>query len=332
MVRRISVVRMSAARRTPSSPPAMRPYRYAATDETGTGTEGDGARRRRRRSGCRRRRRPRPGRRSRPTISGRTSSGTVDRSSCRPPWFETTTASAPRSTTARASATSRMPLTTRPAVPRVTQPGHVGEGHARVERTTQPLRQRALSLVERDEPQRLHGEEVERPCGVTRRVEDGPGSQRGRQGEAVPQVTPARTGHGHVDGEHQRRVAVGPNARQQIPAGGPIAPDVELEPVVPGRRGGHQVGRRRRAAGRQRVRDAHVLRDPGDRPFTFAVHQPGRPRRREHERERGRRAQDRGGRIHHRDVVEHPGPELDPGERGSRLRASPSSASAAPST
>ena len=118
--------------------------------------------RRRRRTGCRRRRTPRPGRRRR-RPPGSCSSGVGARSSWRPPWLETTTASAPASTTARASSAVWMPLTT-------SGPAQVSRSQARSAIVTAGSNIRAASSatvpskrLQRRELQRLGGQQVEPP-------------------------------------------------------------------------------------------------------------------------------------------------------------------------
>ena len=130
------------------------------------------------------------------------------RSSWRPPWLETTTASAPASTTARASSTSWMPLTT-------SAPGQTPAAHR--------------DVGQRRRPARTRGRPARRPCRPSERSEaNSSGSvvsrsthqrgctaalatvaqrQRRRDGEPVADVAQPRPGHRGVDGQHQRLVA-----------------------------------------------------------------------------------------------------------------------------
>ena len=189
-------------------------------------------RRRRRRTGCRRRRTPRPGRRRRrrPRAAARAGSGA--RSSWRPPWLDTTTASAPASTTARASSTVWMPLTT-------SGPGQASRSQARsaivaagsntrCRRARRRCRRSGCSdanssgsVVSRSN----HQAGCRAPSAKVRSDSDG--------GIVRPLRTSRSRGPGHrgVDGEHQRLVARGAGPLDEVAARLPVAPQVQLEPA-----------------------------------------------------------------------------------------------------
>ena len=99
--------------------------------------------------------------------------------------------------------------------------------------------------------------------------------QRGRQGQTVAHVAQPGTGHRCVDGEHERLVPRRLRPNDEVAAGGPVAPEVELEPPS----GSWDLGRepldRRRAHRRQGNGDAGSLGGPGHGPFALRVHHPG---------------------------------------------------------
>ena len=111
--------------------------------------------------------------------------------------------STPRSTTARASSSVWIPLTT-------SLPGHcaliqrqVVEGDAGVEHRAQVLADGARPAIQRRECQRLGGQQIEPPVRVRQRVEDGAQRQRRRDRHPVAVVAQPRAGDRNVDGDQQ---------------------------------------------------------------------------------------------------------------------------------
>ena len=252
------------------------------------------------------------------TTAGSCSSGVGARSSWRPPWLETTTASAPASTTARASSTVRMPLTTSGPVPGGPQPGEVGDRRGRVEDPVDQLGDGAVEAVERGELQRLGGEQVEPPARVQRGLGERPQRQRRRDGEAVAHVAQPRAGDRGVDGEHQRLVARPPEPGRRgrgsppgpatgragttcVPPGAAAASaSIEVVPMVDS-----AYGMPTRAATRPTAGSPSVCIMPGE---AGRARRPAAARRRlpEDRRRRCRRRRRRAARV---------GLELDPRER-----------------
>ena len=186
-VRTISPVRICTALATP------RPPRPSAR----TGRPG--------RSACRARRaRPRPAA-SAPCVipvstytsarsptactTGSTSSrGTGARSSWRPPWLESSTASTPASTTRWASSTLWIPLI-------INLPGQVLRSHSTSAMVSagsntrfDQLGHRSVGGLQAGEPQRLRGDQVEPPVRVHRPVQERAQRQRGRHRQPVAHI------------------------------------------------------------------------------------------------------------------------------------------------
>ena len=193
-----------------------------------------------------------------PTIAGSCSSGVGARSSCRPPWFEMTIASAPASTTTRASSTVWMPLMT------------IGPFHAS---RSQP---RSASVIVGSKTRLIRSATV--PCvsaktanrsgSVVSLSNHQPGwspmstSVRTRQGrrdrEAVVDVAQPGAGDRRVDGQDERGEAGGVRPANEVEPRVSVVPQVELEPAVGAGRGACHVLGRRRAERRERIRDAQL--------------------------------------------------------------------------
>ena len=141
------------------------------------------------------------------TTSGSRWNGIGARSSWRPPWLESSTASTPTSAQ-RARVGHRLhPLDDDLARPLLLDPGQVLVGHGRVEHRVEQLGDRPRPRVERRERERLGGEEVEPPRRARDRVGDRARRQRGRDRHAVADVAQPGAGDRYVDGHEQRVVA-----------------------------------------------------------------------------------------------------------------------------
>ena len=164
------------------------------------------------------------------------------------------------------------------AVPDRTQPLDVVPRQRRIElrlhlageRHRRPAVVDALvdDVRERD---RFGAEEIERPAGMERAVEDRLESDLRRQREAAADVALASPEHGGVDREPQRLVPGRRRTLDQLTHETPVAPRVDLEPLGTVADGCDLLDRPCRN-GRQRVRDAGAVRrlvPPPARPASW---------------------------------------------------------------
>ena len=202
-------------------------------------------------------------------ISATVSTGAGSRSSCLPPWLESCSPSTPSACERRAASIESGPLTS--SVPgqrsrirsRSPQPtvgsnwalmlAIVGRGGAvDAGRRIRELDRRRADQA--DPVARLGGDAGERAKRETR-----------WDRQAVAHVARAAPRDRRVDAHRQHAVPARPGSRHELVGDGAIAPHVELEPevVVPARR---EILDRGGADGRQRVREAGLLRRAGDAP------------------------------------------------------------------
>ena len=168
--------------------------------------------------------------------------------------------STPRSTTARASSSVWMPLTTSLPGHCVLDPLQVVEGEAGVEHGAQVLADGARPAIQRRECQRLGGQQIEPPLRVRHCVEDGAQRQRRRDRHPVAVVAQPRAGDRNVDGGQQGVESGVGRALDQRHRTVAIAPHVQLKPLAALRNSGHHVLDRGGAQGGQRERDPGVGR------------------------------------------------------------------------
>ena len=199
--------------------------------------------------------------------------------------------------------------------PDLAQPRQVVEGHRRIEDLVDQLGDGPARTRQRRERERLGRQQVEPPARMERHVAQRLERQRRRDRQPVVDVAQPHATDGRVDGQHQRRVPGGLGPTDELATRRPIAPDVELEPALDVGHGLRQCLRRRRAEGRQGVRDPRPRRHTGHGRLTLVVHEPGEPGRREDERQRRRATEDRRRRIDPGDVAQDARDELDAAER-----------------
>ena len=157
-------------------------------------------------------------------------------SSCRPPWFETTSASAPRSTTRRASSGSMMPLT-------MSLPFQRARTCSRSFQVTEASNWVLIHCAETPCPCCVRrGGRGCRTCGACRAAR--PSTQRGlaadvervaqrqprRNRQAVLRVAAAQARDGNIHRHHQHRATGGLGTVDQLRGVAAILHHVELEP------------------------------------------------------------------------------------------------------
>src|SRR4029453_4740345 len=192
------------------------------------------------------------------TAGGSTSSGVGARSSWRPPWLETTTASAPWSTTMRASSTCWMPLTS-------SGPDQLSRSHDRsrtvrlgsniwlISSATVPSQEVREANTRGSVVSRLYHHH-----GGGRRPGRSPGSARGER-QAVADIAQPGPGDRHVHGQDQGLIARRLGPLDQFLAGATVTPHIQLEPLAGGGRGGGHVLDGGRPQGRQRIGDGRPI-------------------------------------------------------------------------
>ena len=225
------------------------------------------------------------------TISGSASIVASEPSSWRPPWFDTTTPSAPWSSASRVSSAVSTPLISIGPphaflMKAMSSQFSIGFRRARVNsamsaapapgwqelRDIDDLRHAAAREPDRDQPVRMH-----QPVQHDRRRE------RHLVGEAMTRIAlPTPRDHG-IHGDEQRLVSGRPRAFEHPRAERAVGPRIKLEPLYAGGRGSNVLDRIRRG-GRKREACARLRRRRGQRNIRVPPMDAVQSRRRDHER------------------------------------------------
>ena len=212
-------------------------------------------------------------------------------SSCRPPWFDTTNASAPLRTASRASSAIHDAFQHQLAAPPVFDPRHVVPTQRRIELLRGPAGQRTHVLDTGDvtddvaelAPPRV--QHAPPPARLSDDVGDVCERRLGRCRQTVLQILVALAEDLQVQRQHQCRAACGFGAVDQPADVVAIAHHVQLKPERP-RRVRRDVFDRADAHRRQDVRHAELLGGTRRENLTVGVLHAGEPDRRQRDRHR----------------------------------------------